>query len=159
MNNMRSIPGWPEYGITTDGRVWRGSAYRAGGHWMPMWKDSAGYLYVTLYTRKIKSRARVHRLVLLTFAGPCPIGKEGCHNNGNKSDNSVDNLRWDMRRENNLDAVRRGYTRNAKVTKEQVQEIRREYHRGMREVIARKYGLHVKSVSRILCGRTWSHVE
>lgn len=51
---------------------------------------------------------RVHRLVLEAFVGPCPPGMEGCHNNGDPTDNRLANLRWDTRRSNVLDSVRHG---------------------------------------------------
>jgi len=50
----------------------------------------------------------VHRLVLAAFAGPCPPGKEGCHNDGNPLNNHISNLRWDTRRENNIDSIKHG---------------------------------------------------
>ena len=60
-----------------------------------------GYLKVGLPG----GNALVHRLVLTAFVGPCPSGMEGCHNDGDRSNNRLDNLRWDSRKENNLDAV------------------------------------------------------
>lgn len=50
----------------------------------------------------------VHRLVLETFVGPAPEGTEGCHYDGNPSNNRLDNLRWDTRAGNHADAVRHG---------------------------------------------------
>ncbi|AUX81960.1 HNH endonuclease [Mycobacterium phage Frankie] len=47
----------------------------------------------------------VHRLVLEAFSGPCPPGAEGCHNDGDRSNNRIENLRWDTRTANNIDAV------------------------------------------------------
>ncbi|OZC60037.1 hypothetical protein CH276_18855 [Rhodococcus sp. 06-470-2] len=53
-------------------------------------------------------QVRVHRLVLEAFVGPCPVGLEGCHNNGIGKDNRLTNLRWDTPSENQLDKVRHG---------------------------------------------------
>lgn len=50
-------------------------------------------------------RSLIHRLVLTAFVGPCPDGMEGCHNDGDRSNNNLENLRWDTRSENNHDAV------------------------------------------------------
>ena len=68
-----------------------------------------GHLIVTLCasdgSRKI---AKVHRLVLEAFVGPNPPGLECCHNNGDPSDNRVENLRWGTHRENMRDKIKHG---------------------------------------------------
>jgi len=51
---------------------------------------------------------RVHCLVLTAFRGARPRGMVGCHNNGNVSDNRLENLRWDTPSENMHDEVRHG---------------------------------------------------
>ncbi|WP_369698778.1 NUMOD4 motif-containing HNH endonuclease [Microbacterium terrisoli] len=58
----------------------------------------------------------VHRLVLSTFVGPCPLGMEACHGNGNRQDNRLANLRWDTPSENNRDIVRLGNHNSANRT-------------------------------------------
>jgi hypothetical protein len=47
--------------------------------------------------------AKVHRLVLEAFVGPCPDGMEGCHNNGDRADARLPNLRWDTPSANQYD--------------------------------------------------------
>ncbi|QOV97160.1 HNH endonuclease [Rhodococcus pyridinivorans] len=46
---------------------------------------------------------KVHRLVLEAFTGPCPDGMVGCHNDGDTTNNRLDNLRWDTPGANNRD--------------------------------------------------------
>ena len=46
---------------------------------------------------------QVHRLVLQAFVGPCPDGMEACHNDGDRSDARLSNLRWDTRSSNQFD--------------------------------------------------------
>lgn len=53
-------------------------------------------------------RALVHRLVLESFVGPCPEGWECCHNDGDPTNNRLENLRWDTRSNNGHDRVRHG---------------------------------------------------
>lgn len=48
----------------------------------------------------------VHRLVLEAFVGPRPPGHECCHLDDDAANNRLDNLRWDTRSANQLDAVR-----------------------------------------------------
>lgn len=50
----------------------------------------------------------IHRLVLAAFVGAPPEGLIGCHNDGNKLNNHVSNLRWDTYSSNMLDAVKHG---------------------------------------------------
>jgi len=60
-----------------------------------------------------KSReCMVHRLMLSAFYGPAPEGHEGCHGNGVKTDNRIENLRWDTHSSNCEDLVRHGTHRN-----------------------------------------------
>ena len=50
----------------------------------------------------------MHRLVLGAFAGPPPEGMEGCHEDNDKTNNRLDNLRWDTRPGNHSDKARHG---------------------------------------------------
>ncbi len=68
----------------------------------------SGHLKVSLCRDGIESKRWVHQLVLETFVGPMPQGLEGCHNDGDSSNNRVDNLRWDTHEENMRDARRHG---------------------------------------------------
>lgn len=54
-----------------------------------------------------KSRV-IHQVVLEAFVGPRPPGMEACHNDGDKSNNALSNLRWDTKKANEFDAVRHG---------------------------------------------------
>lgn len=67
-----------------------------------------GYLVVVLTRRNDRTTIPVYRLVLAAFVGPCPDGMEGCHNDGDKTNNTPANLRWDTRSENIRDTVRHG---------------------------------------------------
>lgn len=50
------------------------------------------------------------------FVGPCPEGMEVCHNNGDCTDNRLENLRYDTKSANMLDRVRHGTHHNANKT-------------------------------------------
>jgi hypothetical protein len=54
----------------------------------------------------------VHRVVLETFVGPCPDGMECCHNDDVKTNNRLDNLRWDTHDANVADKVKNGRCNN-----------------------------------------------
>ena len=67
-----------------------------------------GYVEVRLQIDGKSRLKRVHRLVLEAFDGPCPDGLEGCHNNGDRTDNRLSNLRWDSRANNLRDREKHG---------------------------------------------------
>lgn len=67
-----------------------------------------GYCTVSLCNGETEKIKRVHRLVLEAFVGPCPDGMEGCHGNDVRTDNRIENLRWDTPSANNVDYVRHG---------------------------------------------------
>lgn len=58
----------------------------------------------------------VHRLVMLAFIGPVPEGLEVCHEDGNRQNNRLSNLRYDTSSNNTLDSVAHGTHRNASKT-------------------------------------------
>jgi len=129
-----------------------------------------GYLQVALYKNNKPKRFLIHKLVLETFIGPCHFGKEGCHNDGNPSNNFVGNLRWDTRKRNMNDQIKHGTKFNkargskqhlAKVNDNKVMEIRRLWQEGnlTQEEIANIYGIKKLSVWRIVNYQTWKHVK
>lgn len=67
-----------------------------------------GHLSVGLKRNSSRVTVRVHRLVLEAFVGPCPPGMEACHNDGDTSNNSLPNLRWDTSSANKQDMIRHG---------------------------------------------------
>ena len=79
----------------------------------PIW---SGYLHVSLWKNGIPKRKSVHRLVLEAFVGPNPVDMEACHNNGEKTDNRIANLRWDTKSANARDKVRHGGSHEANKT-------------------------------------------
>ena len=115
---------------------------------------------------------KTHRLVLEAYRGPCPDGFEGCHNNGDKSDNSLVNLRWDTRSGNMQDVVRHGthawlgqtFTRGEKnghavLTEDRVREIRKRVANGETQIsLSREFGVSKSQVSQIVKRESWSHV-
>lgn len=60
--------------------------------------------------RRVKT-VYVHRLVAYAFLGEPDGKREVCHNNGVKTDNRVENLRWDTHKANQEDMVKHGHTR------------------------------------------------
>lgn len=75
------------------------------------------YLTVSLYRDGGQTNRRLHTLVLEAFVGPRPMpDMDACHNNGDKDDNRVENLRWDTKSANAQDSLAHGSNAEAKKT-------------------------------------------
>lgn len=98
----------PMYEVSDLGRVrsWKNSHgnRRSEPRIMAQSPNQTGYMRVRLDDRDWT----VHRLVLASFSGHEPEGLFCCHNNGNKVDNRLENLRWDTPQGNSDDKYRHG---------------------------------------------------
>lgn len=101
MEEWRTIEGYDgQYEVSRNGKV-RSNNYMGKGKTREMkpW-NNGGYLRVTLTRNKKKSNRLLHRIVAEAFI-PNPEGKpEVNHKDGNKLNNSADNLEWSTRKEN-----------------------------------------------------------
>ena len=174
---IKPIPDFPEYWITGDGRVWstpRTDRFgrKRGNAWLKLGHTPSGYVKVWLSGRTLS----VHRLVLETFVGPCPEGMEACHNNGVRTDNRVENLRWDTHSANSQDAIKHGThpgflskgrtdrkgaaNRCNKLTEQQVRQLIYICRTGLftQKEVAAQYGVTPATVSSIVTRKTWRHL-
>ena len=71
---------------------------------------------MSLYTQGKNKIRYVHSLVAESFIGPRPEGMEVCHNDGDPTNNHLDNLRYGTSSGNELDKVRHGTHYNAAKT-------------------------------------------
>lgn len=160
----REVPNFPDYEVSDEGRVrsWRSGNGRGRRRETPFILrsgGSGGYAKVSLCCDDKVKRQGVHRIVLRAFIGEPPAGQEGCHNNGDLTDNRLSNLRWDTRLGNLADDVRngtrlRGASHGLSILNEsQVLEIRAR--RETYAIIAKSYGISVSTVSSIKHRRTW----
>jgi len=166
----RSIPGWPEYQVSNTGAVRRvGSATGAqvGRILRQLRNKKTGYFSVCLSRYAEQVRIDVHRLVAMTFLGPRPSADHlVAHNDGSRTNNHYSNLRWATQRENLRDCRQHGTAllgaRNpmTRLDEVDVKSIHRMKAVGIpRLVIAEGFGLHKRTVFRILAGDNWGHVQ
>lgn len=127
--------------------------------------NGAGYKKVQLWRDGKATSHYVHRLVLEAFSGIAGPGLEACHNNGNRSQNVISNLRWDTKKNNHADKFAHGTVRNgemaraAKLTAQQVIEIRSRLLAGdEQQAIAEHFSITQPTVSDIKSRRTWKHI-
>ncbi len=119
-----------------------------------------GYYSVTLSKNNTLIQYTIHRLVCAAFHGIPPSDKhEVAHYDGNKINNSPENLRWATRSENILDAIRHKThpvgekAQNSKLSNKQVIQIKELVKRGRisRRKIAQKFGVsycHLNAIAR-----------
>src|SRR5262245_33766471 len=88
----RDIPGFDQYQISNCGRV------RTKPRILKPWfNNTTGYFYIGLGR---KYRGTIHRLVCLVFHGaPTAPQLDVAHNDGCRTNNRADNLRWATRSE------------------------------------------------------------
>lgn len=109
---------------------------------------------------------KVHRLVLLAFVGPEPIGHEGAHLNGRRDDPRLENLAWVTRKENSSHRLLHGtahYGENnnsAKLSAIDVSRIRKMRKRGaLQREVAAAFGIDQSTISNIETGRSWRRLN
>jgi len=176
MLRIRSIPGYPEYGISTDGKVWvyarRDNRGRiSGGRFLRPWTSKSGHLKISIGRAERKKREYIHRLVLEVFVGPCPAGMECRHLDGNPQNNHLSNLRWGSHKENVHDAIQHGTNSpppawagsknsQAKLTEAQVEVIFHGYHDGAANMaeLSRAFNITLTNISYIVHKRSWKHI-
>ncbi len=83
------------YSVSNLGRVKRDSRGERG-ILVPR-RSSTGYITTTLYVDCIGKTKLTHCLVLEAFVGPCPNGMCARHNDDDRANAKLSNLRWDTR--------------------------------------------------------------
>lgn len=107
--SWKPLPGFEGlYEISGTGIVWSLPRATTKGGVVRHRLDPGGYHQVTLSREGKHTTHRIHVLVLLAFRGPCPPGREGAHDDGNKDNNGLGNLWWKTRGENIADQVLHG---------------------------------------------------
>jgi len=98
------IPSYIDYAASDDGHIWSSKS----GRWkrMSAVPRPNGYLTVGLCRRNKVKRYKVARLVLMAFQGLPPVGMECCHNDGDRLNDQLSNLRWDTKSNNTNDSIR-----------------------------------------------------
>ena len=127
---------------------------------------STGYYMITIKKDGKYKPQRVHRLIAKEFI-PNPYNKPNVnHIDGNKLNNSIDNLEWCTTMENNRHAIKLGLNNNrginngmSKLNPQKVREIRLLLRDGNSQYkIANIYNVSRSAIMNIHNGRDWKHV-
>lgn len=122
-----------------------------------------GYPQVTLRVGEHLISRFVHQLVMNSFVGPRPYGMQICHNDGDRTNNALDNLRYDTRLGNSADRLKhahgwRGvYVKSALMTPERVLAARARHAEGGITItaLAEEFGMSRPGMSHIITRRCW----
>jgi UDP-N-acetylmuramyl tripeptide synthase len=145
---VRSVDGW------FDQRHGAGTVYRRfrKGRVLRSRIDKQGY--------RSTGAGRTHALVMLAFYGEPPEGMEIAHNDGNKANAYLSNLRYTTKSQNEADKLLHG-THNrgirhgmAKLTEEDVLMIRTVVGQ-THQVLADRYGVSEACIRSILTRKRW----
>lgn len=151
--------------IRSEDRVVRhhlGGPKRLNGAVMRPYTSSHGYLMLTLCKENTRTKHAVHRLVLQAFSNDLGIGLDACHNDSDRSNNAISNLRWDDRKGNMADVKALGRSNRgersptAKISEEEARDI--FFDKRPQKVIASKYKINQSTVSLIKNRKRWGHI-
>jgi len=164
---MKQIENFPNYFVTEDGRVW-GS--RRKHVLKPNLTTTGGYLQVCLCAGGKRKTRKVHSIVLEAFVGPCPEGMECRHLDGDRTNNSLDNLVWGTAKENAQDRDAHGNWKpaegeqhgGAKLTESKVKLIRLLYRAKQLKFtqveLSELFGVVPSVICNIVRNRCWRSV-
>jgi hypothetical protein len=165
----REIPGHHGYLVSDLGRV-RSLARdvacgRGGKSTMPVRErilrprcSKTGYPQVSLGKGGTQL---VHKLVMISFRGPRPIGCQIAHNDGDRTNPRLSNLRWDTVAGNHADKKLHGTWQGreqnpaARLNAGDVAEMRALAGTIPRAELAAKHGVSVAHASKIITGGVW----
>lgn len=187
MSEWKSVVGYEGvYEVSDGGSVQRCDGYRSSPKPLQPVPNHHGYLNVNLSRNSKGKTFKVHSLVCEAFIGPRPEGMTINHKNGDKNDNSVQNLEYVTHIENMrhakevLDRIiptRARGERNgaviyperlnrgtdvstAKLDENKVRAVRVMLSQGMfQRDIAKIIGISQTQIWRIKTGLSWAHVS
>ena len=161
----KDIHGYSGYKISNMGNIKSFKVYK-NGKLLTGTVNEKGYIIINLFNNNKPSFKRLHRLVLETFVGPCPIKHEACHNDGNPKNNRLDNLRCDTPKNNQLDRIKHGTDNcgskspHAKLSEKDVKNIFKLNSTGLNSVeISKKINATPRHIRKILNKERWTHLD
>lgn len=167
----KNVVGWEEYyEVSNFGNV-RSKQRKAstafgerfyGGNIVKKISHKNGYDIVNLTTSSKRQQKLVHTLVLEAFVSLRPEKMDSCHNNGDRKDNRLENLRWDTRKNNHADKIVHGTWQGgskngfSKLNEDQARQIK--YSQETTKNLAEKFNVSKSCIFKIKHMQTWTHV-
>lgn len=167
MERWRAIPGWPGYEMSDQGRL--GSWRKSPNSKLPPTDrriltggvDKDGYRRAVLTRKGDRHSFRFTELMQLTWLPKKPRGRNIvlAHEDGDRANNKVGNLRWKTQKENILDKCRHGTMVQGEkhmwsvLTEKMVREIRSSKETVV--ALAKKFNVGKTAVYFVRQNRTW----
>lgn len=159
------------YSVCENGTVytrWNKGARKLENYWMEV-KSRVMNGYITFGLLKTNGRqisVGVHILLAHAFIGKRPTGLYACHNDGNKLNNSLSNLRYDTPKSNTYDRFAHGTMLfgeecpNSRLKENQIIDIFKYKKDGLtHKEIAEILKVSKHTIYLILKRKTWSHIQ
>ena len=134
-----------------------------GGNLLKPILGTRKYLVVNLTKPGTRKQIFLHKVIIEAFYGQRPQKMTVCHNDGNKLNCQLNNLRWAAQIENIADKKIHGTWQfgerigNSRFTDQQIIEIRQKSLSPSE--IVRRYGGSKTNAKRIASGKTWRHIN
>lgn len=127
---------------------------------------SRGYPQATLKNASKRQTVDIHSAVAKAFLGPRKDGMQVAHQDGDRANAQLSNLRYATPAENCADKQRHGTQpkgegvwHRARLTHSAVLEIKTLLRQGdSRAQVARRFGVAYTTIANIASGQTWKHV-
>ena len=170
----KAIPGFLGYEASSHGRIrsyWKNNGIHPSSlsnkprKILKPYPDKQNYSKYNLFINGKVHCKKGHQLVLLTFIGPCPMGMQACHNNGNPAENFLENLRYDTCKNNHGDKIKHGTNGNGeknnmvKLTENHVIKIREMALQGYTySEIGKLFNISFGNIGNIIRRDSWKHI-
>lgn len=158
------------YEVSSKGRVKRLAGWRKHGRGVAYFEDrlrtpvlnGRGYPHVTLSKDGKHKTVCLHRLVMLAHVGPRPGDMEVCHNDGDRTNAKLSNLRYDTKSGNQQDRPAHGTDlRGTKHPGAKLDEAKVRYIRSLTNPVltdlARQFGTTPEAIAHVVKGRSWKY--
>lgn len=152
----RDAVGFPGYQVSSHGRV---MSYRqTKPKVLAASKTTNGYVKFRLVSPNGIRTVMAHKLVAEAFIGPRPSDKPHIrHLDGNRENNSTENITYGSVRENQLDSIEHGTHYSSKLSYAKAAKIRSLYQSGGHSYrsLAKNFEVHHRTIAKIVLGECW----
>ena len=159
--DLRIIPNLPQCKADSKGNIYR-VYHNKQLRKLVQHTDKDGYMIVRVQHNGRRRSLKVHRLICSAFHGQCPVSMMSRHLDGERSNNSPDNLRWGTAQDNSDDKWQHGTmctkekSGRARFTQTDVDLMRSRYANGeIQQTIADDFGTTQSRISEIVTRKTW----